>query len=115
MASKANFDELGEVVKHSGRAIAAVLDGRTIGVAGYYLDKGRVVLYSTITHELRAHRRTIVQGARIIMGMALNVEAPAAALAEPETAGSETLLKHFGFEPVERDVYWRPPWRRQVH
>jgi len=115
MASKVNFDDLGEVIRRSGRAIAATLDGRTIGIAGYYLDRGRVVVYSTITPELRQFRRTIVQGARIVMGMALSVEAPIDALAEPDTSGSETLLEHFGFEPVEGRTYRRPPWRRQVH
>jgi hypothetical protein len=114
-ANNGHFDDLGETLKRGGRAIAAVLDGRTIGVAGYYLDNGRVVVFSTITPELRKFRRTIVKGAQIVMGMTLNVNAPAHALIEPETEGSETLLKHFGFEQMDGNIFGRAPWRRQVH
>lgn len=114
MASKANFDELGEVVKRGGRAIAAILDGKTIGVAGYYLDKGRVVVYSTITPVLRLHKRTIIRGAMIISGMVDRIDAPAQALAA-EVAGSDRLLEHIGFERREGNIFGRAPWRRQVH
>lgn len=114
MASSANFIELGEPVR-GGRAIAAILDGKTVGIAGYYLDKGRVVVYSKITPTLRLHKRTIIRGAMIIAGMVDKVQAPALALAEDGTAGAEALLEHIGFERVEGSVYGRAPWRRQVH
>lgn len=114
MASRTNFDELGEPI-HGGRAIAAILDGKTIGIAGYYLDKGRVVVYSKITPTLRLHKRTIIRGAMIIAGMVDKVQAPAVALAEDETPGSEALLEHIGFERVEENIYGRTPWRRLVH
>lgn len=115
MASKENFDELGETLKRGGRAIAAILDGKTIGVAGYYLERGRVIVFSTITPELRLHRRTIIRGAWIVMGMAGRIKAPAHALADAEAKGSDTLLEHFGFEKIEGGIYGRSPWRRQVH
>ncbi|SRR5258706_5187313 len=114
-ANKGHFDDLGETLKRGGRAIAAVLDGKTIGVGGYYLDNGRVVVFSTITPELRPFKRTIVRGASIVMGMTLNIGAPAHALSEPDTEGSETLLLHYGFERISGDIFGRAPWRRQVH
>lgn len=114
MASKENFDELGEAVKHGGRAIAAVLDGRTIGVAGYYLDKGRVVVYSTITPELRPHKRTIIRGAMIIIGMIDRMGLPVQALAG-DIEGADRLLEYIGFDHLEGRIYGRAPWRRQVH
>src|SRR5258706_12571232 len=91
MAGNANFKELGEPI-HGGRAIAAILDGKTIGIAGYYLDKGRVVVYSKITPTLRLHKRTIIRGAMIIAGMVDKEQAPALALAEDGTHGSEASL-----------------------
>lgn len=114
MASKEHFDELGETLKHGGRAIAAILDGKTIGVAGYYLDKGRVVVYSTITPALRLHKRTIIRGAMIIVGMVDRIGIPAQALAA-DVHGSERLLEHVGFERLDGAIYGRAPWRRQVH
>lgn len=114
-ANKGHFDDLGENLKRGGRAIAAVLDGRTIGVAGYYLDNGRVVVFSTITPELRKFKRTIIRGAKIVMGMSDRIAAPANAVAD-EVHGSDTLLEHFGFEHVDGNIYGREPsWRRQVH
>lgn len=114
MASKEHFDELGESVKCGGRAIAAVLDGKTIGVAGYYLEKEHVIVYSTITPALRLHKRTIIRGAMIIVGMVDRIGAPAQALAA-DVAGAERLLEHVGFSRVVGSTYWRTPWRRQVH
>lgn len=114
-ANKGHFDDLGETLQRGGRAIAAVMDGSTIGVAGYYLDNGRLIVFSTITPELRKFKRTIVRGAKIVMGMTLNIHAPAHALAESETKGSETLLRHFGFERMEGNLFGRASWRRQVH
>lgn len=114
MASSANFDELGEPI-HGGRAIAAILDGKTIGIAGYYLDNGRIVVYSKITPTLRLHKRTIIRGAMIIAGMVDSVQAPALALAEEGTVGAEALLEHIGFERLDGRIYGRAPWRRQVH
>ncbi len=115
MATKQHFDDLGEKLRRGGKAIAAIMDGRTVGVAGYYLDNGRVIVFSTITPELRLYKRTIVKGAAMVMDMANRVQAPAHALADPETYGSDTLLRHFGFEQLDRDIYGRKPWRRQVH
>lgn len=115
LATQDHFRDLGETLKRGGRAIAATLDGKTIGVAGYYLERGRVIVFSTITPELRKHRRTIVRGAWIVMGMTGRIRAPAHALAEPETPGSSVLLEHFGFERIDGDIYGRAPWRRQVH
>jgi hypothetical protein len=114
MATQANFDDLGETLKRGGRAIAAVLDGKTIGVAGYYLEKGDVIVYSTITPELRQHKKTIIRGAMIVVGMVDQIGAPARALAE-DIAGAEELLEHLGFERAVGSTFWRAPWRRQVH
>ena len=109
-ALKYHFDDLGEKVRRSGRAIAVVLVGKTIGIGGYYFDSGRVVVYSTITPELRVYRKTIVRGANIVMGMIESVKAPADAVAA-EVPGADNLLEHFGFERLGRT----PTWRRQVH
>src|SRR5438552_2832526 len=114
LATHEHFAELGEAVRRGGRAIAAVLDGKTVGVAGYYLEKGDVIVYSTITTALRPHKRTIIQGAMIIVGMVDEIGAPARALAG-DIAGAERLLERIGFERVVGATYWRTPWRRQVH
>lgn len=114
MATQAHFDDLGETLKRGGRAIAAMLDGKTIGVAGYYLDNGRVIVYSTITPALRPYKRTIIRGAMIVVGMVDRIGMPAQSFAD-DVEGAERLLEHIGFERLEGKIYGRAAWRRQVH
>lgn len=111
--TRAHLEELGEQPKGAGRAYAAVLEGRTLGVCGFYQDGSRLVLYSKVTPELRRWKKVIVRGARMAMAAASQVRAPIAAVAEPEISGSARMLKALGFEHVEDDVYWRPTWRMQ--
>lgn len=110
-ATKAHLESLGEHPKGAGRAYAAVLDGRTLGVCGYYQDRSRLILYSSVTPELRRWKKVIVRGARLAMAAASRVRAPVAAVAQAEIPGSERMLQALGFEQVEGDLYWRPTWR----
>lgn len=111
-ATKANLEELGEHPSGAGRAYAAVLDGRTLGVCGYYQDRTRLVIYSKVTPELRRWKKVIVRGARMAMAAASRVDAPIAAVAEPGIPGSARMLMALGFEQVNGDLYWRATWRR---
>lgn len=106
-ATYEHFAELGERVRRGCRAIAAVLDGKTIGITGFYAENGRVVVFSTITPELRQFKKTIVKGARMILEMAMDIKAPINAVAEPETPGSERLLEGLGFVHLDGNVYGR--------
>lgn len=110
-ATPAMLAELGEHPRGAGRAYAAVLEGRTLGVCGYYHDRARVVLYAKVTPELRRWKKTIVRGARMAMAAALKVRAPIAAACDPDIPGSERTLLALGFEHVEGNTYWRPSWR----
>ena len=107
-ASLCHFSQVGEIVRN-GRAFAVVLEGRAIGITGYYLDSGRLILYSKITPELRPWKKIIVLTAKMIIGLASKIRAPLDARSEPETPGSECLLLGLGFKRLEGEVFRRLP------
>ena len=110
-ATIAMLEQLGEHPRGAGRAYAAILDGKPLGVCGYYHDTSRLVLYSKVTPELRRWKKVIVRGARMAMAAASRVRAPVAALAQADIPGSARMLQALGFEQVEDDLYWRPTWQ----
>lgn len=109
-ATAAMLDYLGERPRAAGRAYAAVLDGRPLGVCGYYHDHARLVLYSKVEPELRLWKKVIVRGAKMAMAAASRVRAPVVAIAQDDIPGSARLLQALGFEQVDGDLYWRPTW-----
>ena len=110
-ATTAMLERLGERPRGAGRAYVAVLEGKPLGVCGYYHDRGRLVLYSKVEPELRRWKKVIVRGARMAMAAASRVRAPVVAIAQDDIPGSARLLQALGFERVEGDLYWRPTWR----
>jgi len=110
-ATQAMLQELGERPKGTGRAYAVILEGRTLGVCGYYQDHGRLVLYARVTPELRRWKKLILRCARMTMAAADRLRAPVVALAQPDIPGSARTLLALGFEHVEQELYWRPTWR----
>jgi len=109
-ATRAHLEAIGEHPRGPGRAYAAVLEGRVLGVCGYYHERGRLILYSSVTPELRRWKKVIVRGARMAMAAASRVRAPVAAMAQKDIPGSGRLLEALGFHQVEGELYWRPTW-----
>lgn len=95
----------GYTPKRSQRAVVAVDGERVIGVAGVYMDDGRQVMFSDLTDEIRKDKRTIVRGIREVLRLAAKRHLPVHALADPEIEGSETLLRHMGFEEIADRIY----------
>lgn len=110
-ATQAMLEALGEHPEGAGRAYAAVLDGRPLGVCGYYHGSDRLVLYAKVKPELRRWKKVIVRGARLVMAEAARVRAPVVALAQDDIPGSGRMLEALGLEHVENGIYWRPTWR----
>lgn len=113
-ATRAHLEAVGERPRAAGRALAAVLEGRCIGVCGYFHDRHRVVLYARVSPELRAWPKVILLGAKIALGQAARLHAPIVAYADPEILSSRRTLEYLGFVQVgDGDTYWRPAWPRQ--
>lgn len=109
-ASQRHLAELGEHPKGSGRAFAGILDGRVLGIVGYYGQRDQLVLYSKVLPEGRRWKKAIVRAARMALKAALARHVPIVAVADPEIPGSARMLEALGFEHVRETVYCRPPW-----
>jgi hypothetical protein len=94
------------------RAIAAVEGERVLGIGGFYVENGRLVMFAEICRaarsEMRRHKRTLIRAARTLMGMAAAQKLPVYAEADAEIPGSDVLLQHLGFEEQFKGVYqWK--------
>ena len=94
------------------RAIAAVEDGRVLGIGGLYPQDGYLVLFGAVAPETRAemcrHKRTLLRVVWAVLGMAIKRRTPVLAMADPDIDGSERLLLHLGFIPQDNASYQWP-------
>ncbi len=95
-------------VEHSGYVMMAVDDDdedEVYGFGGYYVDRGRVILWCNIRPGGRAHPRVILRAARALIEKARELNMPIQAGADERVPGSSRLLDHLGFKHVFKGVY----------
>lgn len=95
----------------TSRVWAIVDDGVTKAVAGYYLDNGRAVLWSSIdpnAKQRKGYARAVLTCARWVKEEARKVGLQMYAVADPAVDGSERLLKHLGFTRGYKETFVWP-------
>ena len=111
-ANKSLLDEYYGKPYPSLKGIVAVKDKKPIGVTGFYVHDGHVVVFADFTDELREEKnfkRIVVKGYKIVLNMLKTTKLPVFAEACPKIKGSEVLLEHMGFTHFDRRIYqWRP-------
>lgn len=91
------------------RAIAAVKDGRVIGVAGAYLLPAGLAVFGEFTDELKAHPRAMLRGWKTLRSMLDQSRLPAYVFCDRTFEAAERFLDHLGFQRIEGDIYqWAP-------
>ncbi len=99
----------GTLPARTTRCIAAVENGRVLGICGVYTQKQSLVMFASLTDELKRNKRAIIRGIQRIMRIAGDSAVPVYAMAQSDVPGSGRLLRHMGFEQVEGDLYrWAP-------
>lgn len=91
-------------VPRTAQAYVAVKGEKVLGVAGLYQDGDKLIAFTDLG-ETRQSKRTIVQGARLLMPLIRAARMPVFALCDPAIEGASTLLEHYGFRPVGEGVY----------
>lgn len=94
----------GAEFRATARAFVATSGGRVIGVAGFRPEGHRFVLWTNLTDELRADKRALVRGLRVVMG-SLPTGVPVHATADEAIPGAEVLLEHVGFRKLTDRVW----------
>lgn len=89
------------------RAVVAVKDDQVIGVAGVYPDPrhGRQIMFSDLTDTLRAEKRAIVKGYRMVLERLVRPGIPVQTLVDNDIKGADVLLQHIGFRHIARGIY----------
>lgn len=100
----------GRALPRSGRAWVAELDGKVIGLAGYYLMGGRAFVFSDMDEAMARYPVTIMREARRLMA---GLRLPALCIADPARETSGRFLERLGWRLVgpgdEGDIYaWTP-------
>lgn len=96
---------LGAPPSRTVRAFAAVRGDEVLGVAGIYAKGDGWVVFADLTDEIRADRRLIVKGYRLVMAMLKERATSAISIADPHIKGSEVLLKHMGFKHASGEAF----------
>ena len=91
------------------KGIAVQTEGRTIGLAGYFPDGERWILFARLSDELRADKRTIIKGMRLLNLMVSARKLPLHAMKDDCIEGAETLLRHAGLTQIRGNLYGRQP------
>lgn len=91
------------------RGYCAVEDGKPLGFAGIHRDGAHLVAFLDAGPELRAHKRTMVEGRRLIRKMLDDARRPVFATMDEQEPGAPKLLKRMGFMPVHDNVVVRMP------
>lgn len=101
-AMKEHLEEFYGTVPVTVRAISAVENGKCYGVAGFYKDNGKDIVFVKIKDEMKSHKRLIIIAARRLLKMA-NGKVFAIQDKCIETSGG--FLKHFGFKELRDGVF----------
>lgn len=98
----------GQPQRCSVRALAAVLDGEPICIAGTCVQGGRKVMFADVRDEMRRYPKTGVRMAKKVMDGIRADGVPVAAMADEGVESARRFLEYLGFQPVHDGVYaWR--------
>lgn len=93
------------VPRNGFRARVARLDGRTVGIGGYYVDGARMVVFLELAPQARRYPialfKALRQGMREASVRGLSLQAGL----DESVPGAVRLLEHLGFERVAQGVW----------
>lgn len=87
------------------RAVAFKRGAEVLGIAGLYLDGGRMVLFSDMRDEVRAAPRALVKAYRTLLGIAGRTGLAVHAIPDPGIEAAPRFLEHMGFRYLDQGVY----------
>jgi len=95
--AKDAFNFYGKPPSNSFKGVVAVKEGKVIGIGGLFYTKSGLIAFSDMKPEMRQHKKLIVKGCRVIMGMVKNAETPVYAVANDQEPTAKNLLERLGF------------------
>lgn len=93
------------------RGIAVVEGAQALGIAGYFLCEGEMMVAMRVGKEGRAlmrcvgGQRWLIRAGRQIVALAARHGLPLIAVADSSVEGAPRLLEHLGFRHDHKDIY----------
>lgn len=94
----------GEKPPFSFRGVAAIKDGKVVGLGGIYREAHYLVAFTDMKDEMRENKKDIAKGCRMIHKMIIDEKRPVYAVANREEPTAEALLAKLGFVPSGRET-----------
>lgn len=90
------------------QAVTVLEDGRVLGVAGFYRDLDRLVMFTEVMDSKGWQRkRAVVKACRAVLTAADSTRLPAQAEADPAVGASTRFLEHLGFRRLAGNIFQR--------
>lgn len=93
------------VPRRGFHAKVARVDGRTVGIGGYYVDGPRMVVFLELAPQARASPVTLCRALRQGMNEASARGLSLQAALDESVPGAARLLEHLGFARVAQGVF----------
>jgi hypothetical protein len=85
---------------YSFRGFVAEKDGEVLGMCGIYFQAGVPIAFSDLRPELRAHKKILAKGCRIVQRLIEELGRPVYAVACDKEPTAPYLLAKLGFRPT---------------
>jgi hypothetical protein len=96
----------GEAPRHTVRALAAVLDGEPLAIAGVHCDGKRHIAFASVKPVMRErYRKTGLRMARQVIAMWRSLGVPVFAVPDERIEAAPRFLRHLGFREIRKGVY----------
>ncbi len=96
----------GKPPQHTVRALAAVLDGEPLAIAGVHCDGNRHFAFASIKPVMRErYRKTGLRMARQLLQEWRDRGAPVYAVADERIEAAPRFLEHLGFREIGKGLY----------
>lgn len=88
------------------RAVTVLEDERVLGIAGFYRDIDRLVMFVDVVDPQGWNaKRVVVKACRALLGAAAKTRLPVHAMADPAVEASERFLAHLGFRRLQGPIF----------
>lgn len=95
----------GNDIAKSARMLAAIEDGRVIGILGMFPQGSRNVIFMDLTARLRAQPRVIFRAWTMVLRWIEQSRMPVHTMCDETIEAAERFLVHFGFRRVYQGVF----------
>ena len=98
------YDFYGGTPPFSFKGVAAIKDGKVVGLGGIYREGNYLVAFTDMKDEMRESKKDVAKGCRMIHNLIIKEKRAVYAVANNDEPTAAALLVKLGFVPTGRDT-----------